>query len=289
MVSVSSFRTNPKGYVDERLGRIVFGNSTTFSRNLEGRLTMARARVASRGHGDLDTSIDSSLIRTQGFAIAPKLFPVELIQTIEDKFSQMLAEGHPATEPRPIIDGVAYRFLLLDAGRYIPATAGLLDENVSNAVRGYFGSNFGVMTLKIWRNLGAEPDVAAQGIYANNWHCDAQPTSILKMMVNLSDVTEADGPFHVQSRKDTKRIIRAGYGTRENYAGAANIIDNPNAVVKCTGPKGSMVLCNTELCMHKAGTVEPGRTRDMLQIELIPSPEPLPTDWYRVQTLSSGN
>ena len=164
----------------------------------------------------------------------------------------------------------------------IPESVDLLNDEIINVIEQYYKSHFKVTKFAFWRNYHVSSQVAKQKeLMSSNWHCDASNTSWVKLFVYLTDVTEKDGPFNVQSKDRTKELMKLGYKNRSNYNIPLNVLENENFVWKATGDSGSAIMCNCNLGLHKAGIPEPGRYRDVIQFQFAPSNEPLAKDWFK--------
>ena len=78
----------------------------------------------------------------------------------------------------------------------------------------------------------------------------------------------------------TRRIVRAGYLRPDAVFGPARrLLAKNDDVVVFDGPPGSGLLCNSELCLHRAGIPRPGFERAMIQFIFVPASTPLRADW----------
>jgi len=156
----------------------------------------------------------------------------------------------------------------------------LLTDEIKELIQARYQSNFQVTHVMCWRNYHAPAQMlGGKEIFSNMWHCDHSNTAVEKLFVNLSDVGDDDGPFHIMPIDRTKEIIKMGYGHRRKYNLDTEILEDPKYVAKATGPAGSTLLCNTELCFHRADIPAKGHYRDLIQFKFIPSKEPLYDDW----------
>ena len=135
------------------------------------------------------------------------------------------------------------------------------------------------MQVVAYRNYAVPAGIAEGEIYSSNWHCDARRPSLLKLMLNISDVTDQDGPFHVVSRQRTRTLLTMGFKNRHDYGLPDDVMEDPQHVVKLVGPSGTGMLCCTYRCLHRAGIPAPGRHRDLLRMVFVPSARPLADDW----------
>lgn len=104
--------------------------------------------------------------------------------------------------------------------------------------------------------------------YSHKLHMDGYVCTYLKLFINISDVNENNGPLHVVSKKDSKHLIKKlKYKDRNNYNSDKNI-----DYIKHTGQSGSVFICNTTQCFHRAGVPKDKFTRDMMTITLVAIP-----------------
>ncbi len=192
-----------------------------------------------------------------------------------------MIEDEKYSESRSKVDGIEYSRILKKPNRNIPELKNVLTDEIIKIVNAYYGNkNFKVTYLDCWRNHHVPIEVLANHeILSDRWHSDEHRIDQLHLIINLSDVTEDDGPFHIQSLERTKDLIKSGYRSRSNYRLSDEIMEDPNHVVKATGPKGTAILANTELCLHKAGNPLQGHIRDIITFLIIPSSKPLPENW----------
>ncbi len=264
--------------LDRWLGRWVYGNTNSFTMNNAGHRDIRRCRAAApRSHRG---SIDVAAFRRIGFVLVEGVFDDQVVGSIQARFRKLIED--PAcysVDSKHRIDRRDVRRTIYDFHQRAPELRELLSGNVRLAFEHYYQSNIKVMRAVAYRNYWVEPDVARTGIYANLWHCDARRPSVTKIMMNLSDVTERDGPFHIQSRARTRRMMRLGFRNRRDLGGAEREIDDTLHVKRLVGPAGTALLCNTEQCLHRAGIPEESHHRDLLMIQILPSRTPLTEDW----------
>ena len=164
----------------------------------------------------------------------------------------------------------------------LPELKELIDQSVRDQIEAYFGSYFRVHRVVSWRNYHV-PTTEKNGaeVYSDFWHFDQRSIDFAKLFVNISDVTEDDGPFHILSRGRSKELLQKGFKNRKDYGLSDAEMNNPEYVVKATGPSGTGLYCNTELCFHRADIPKPGRQRDIVQFQFVPSDRPLEEEWYK--------
>ena len=116
-------------------------------------------------------------------------------------------------------------------------------------------------------------------LFGKRWHCDGSTTDQLKFFVYLTDVTEEDGPLHIQTIERTKELMKRGFYRVEDYRLRDDDVEDPKYVQKFTGPKGTAFFCNTNFHLHKAGNPHPGHYRDVVSFHIEASSKPLQEDW----------
>lgn len=164
----------------------------------------------------------------------------------------------------------------------IPELKNLVNDKVIDFLKSYYKSYFKITRLFIWRNYHIPSDLQKKReMYSNWWHCDPENSTWVKLFVNLTDVTEKNGPFHALTKARTKELIKMGYGNRGNYKLPSNVMDDPKHVWKSTGDAGTAFMCNCVLGFHRAGIPEPGCHRDLVVLIFAPSNKPMRKDWWK--------
>lgn len=258
---------------NKKIGRTVFKNTNGVINNAAGRSKIAKARLLSdyesRGNDDADG------LKSQGYVDLGQIVDADTIGSIQNQYEELLDSAH--AYPLREYDGEVYSRAISRIHERIPELGELLTDEVRDIVRDYYGSYIGVKHLHAWRNYHAPENILRETeIYSDSWHCDGMVTDVVKLFVNLSDVTEADGPFHILSRDYSKKLINEGY--ERNREQMPDEFVDENYVNKATGPAGTGMVCTTWNCFHRAGHIEEGHTRDIVQFQFVPSSEPLPED-----------
>jgi len=160
---------------------------------------------------------------------------------------------------------------------FIPELEQLINHKVKRVVQNYYGAYFQPRSVMIYRNYHVPPKIMErQAINSTRFHTDGHTTDQIKLFVYLSDVTEDHGPFCVIPGWRSKKLIQKGVTNHDKQ----HLIEDDDSKM-FTGPPGSAALCNTVKCLHRATNPAPGNIRDMLQIQLVPSTEPLGDDWTK--------
>lgn len=258
---------------NKSVGRALFRNSNGFINNVAGRSNIAKARLLS--DYEPTNNEQANQLRSQGFVELGKIVDDETISSIQDQYIELLESGQ--SYPLREHDGEVYSRSVSRIYQQIPELGHLLTDEVKEIVQDYYKSHLGIKHLHAWRNYHAPRELLKDTeIYSDSWHCDVILTDVVKLFVNLSDVTEEHGPFHVISRDASRDLINQGY--ERNREEMPDRFVDEDEVTKAIGPTGSAMLCTTWNCFHRAGHIAEGNTRDIIQFQFEPSTELLPED-----------
>jgi len=263
---------------DLYLGKKIFKNDAGFAHNIHGTLTKLKTKK--------DTIIynhpKASELNIKGYATLGIPFRSSTIEKIVTKYNNLI-EDKIESSIRTEFEGIVYSRMVNQIYKKIPEIAELITDEISTIIKQHYRSNFQVHHVLAWRNHHVPPAVVAKKeLFASHWHCDGRDTSRITLFVNLSDVTEEHGPLHVQSKERTKELINMGFGGRHQYKLSMDVVEDPKYVIRNIGPSGTAVLCNPQLCFHRAGIPRPSKIRDMLEIRFKPSNEPLSQNWLQL-------
>ena len=260
--------------VDDYTGKKVFGNTVGFKRNFAG----------SRSNSKLDETLKESNPRAYNlaknqFLLLDKIYDDSIISKIKSKFDQLM-ENEQTSVIVAQHKGQIFSRHIIRPMQTLPELEELLIKYVTDIITGYYGKNFQIKQVVGYRNYHVPSEISSKyEMFSDHWHCDRRNTSEMKLFVCLSNVTESDGPFHVQSMERTRYLMDAGFGTREDYNVPKEILDDPEYIKKAIGQSGSAYFGNANLCLHKAGIPAEGHQRDLIAFVFIPSNEPLKDDW----------
>jgi len=264
-------------YIDESASKAIYGNVAGFKENLEGRRKISSTRSKLK----FDQSKEPLIKELKKNAVLGLGNPYDksLIETIQKKYNSLI-ENDEGSYVRTEYKGKAYSRQIKLVQKEIPELAQLLTDDIIQFIEGWYDGHFQVKYLICWRNYHVPPEVVKEAeTFSDRWHCDRRSTDIFKLFVNISDVTEKDGPFHIQTIPRTKELMKTGFGNRHKYNLSKEVLEDPNIVVKAIGDAGTALLCNTELGLHKAGIPEKGHMRDIIQFQFVPSKKPLEDNW----------
>ncbi|MBI5361592.1 MAG: hypothetical protein HZA53_00345 [Planctomycetes bacterium] len=107
--------------------------------------------------------------------------------------------------------------------------------------------------------------------YQQRFHLDNDDFRLVKLIVNLEDVDDDDGPFTFLPEDVTRRVLSAL--RRENGALRRSLAfddadvfrhADPSELQALRGPPGSAILVDGARCLHYGSRVKPGRQRPVL-------------------------
>lgn len=290
MKIINGIKDPSKGYyfvskwINYNFGKLFFKNAAGFTRNVGG---IIETRKYKKSEYKVKDSIKPLIdeLKTEGIISLGKIYDDSQINQIMEKYEKLITDDKysiPRAKNLDISNGKnpAFSRQINKAYKNLSEINLLLNDQIKEMVEAYYGGNFQVMHVMCWRNQHVPESYMNTEVYSERWHCDGRKTSILKLFVNLSNVTEDSGPFLIQKQSRTKKLIKMGFGNRHNYRIPMEVVEDPTHVIKAIGPAGSAFLCNTELCLHRASIPNKGHTRDIVQFQFVPSDVPLTNDWY---------
>jgi len=262
--------------IDQITGRKLFKNDAGLRHNILGKISQLKTKKT------IDVKAENTKISEldeKGYASLGIPFKTSDVENIISKYKQMIEDDEHSVI-RTEYKKKVYSRMISQVYKKIPQIANLLTDEIKDGLKQHYKGNFQVHHVLAWRNHHVPPEIIEEKkLFASNWHCDGRDTSRVTLFINLSDVTEEHGPLHVQSKQRTKELIKMGFRGRHNYNLPEKVMEDPNYVVKNIGPPGTSVLCNPQLCFHRAGIPGPNKIRDIMEIRFKPSNRPLDKDW----------
>lgn len=257
--------------MDQYVGKTLFGNTVGLKHNILGKMNL----VENSSFKSDDPIIKQ--FRKNGFLDLGIKFDESLIDKIRIKYNKMIEDDKFSFGSGGIANEKYFKRQIINPQFNIPEVESILNEEIINYVQCYYGGNFHVVRVDLWRIYHIPEKYQNSDLISNRWHCDNRKTDRLKLFVNLSDVSEKDGPLHLQSIPRTKELMKMKFNNRLDYGIPDEVMEDPKYVVRCIGPAGSTFFANTTTCLHKAGN--PQNTRDIIQLLFRSSKEPFDKDW----------
>lgn len=131
-------------------------------------------------------------------------------------------------------------------------------------------------SVSAWRISHIPKDISEKfEVTTNRFHFDDQYVDRIKIFIYLSDVTEKDGPFSCFPKYYSRKLLLQGFRKEkrsESLTGGMSdkVLESPE-LVHHIGPAGTVIVCATSFCCHRAGEPDFGHVRDLLQLAIRPS------------------
>jgi len=261
--------------IDTRLSKTFYGNKTGFMRNLQGRnkiLTNVDEKIEKN---------DPQLYNTvkSGFSTFQNSYDKSMIKEIQNKF-QNLIEDKTHSKSISEYENKTYLRMIKAPEKIFPELSKLITNDVLEFLKKYYSSNFTITHVQCNRHYSVPLDIRKNHeMFSNFWHFDLDPISQIKYFVYVSDVTDKDGPLHIQSIERTRKLIDMGFGNRNEYKLPSDVLEDPKQVVKMTGPAGTSFFGRPASCIHRAGDPENNHFRDAITFTINASDKPIQKNW----------
>ena len=261
--------------IDITIGKKLYGNTTGFIHNIKG-----QKKILTKVNETMKNTEPQlySLVKN-GFTKFPIQYDKSLIKNLQNKF-QSLIEDDTFSFAHSGYKEKDFGRIIRDPSKIFPEVSELITKDVLALVNKYYKSHFTISNIQCGRNYYVPLEIRKKfETFSNFWHNDRDPISQIKYFVYLTDVTEKDGPFHVQTKDRTIELIKMGFGNRDNYKLSLDILEDPKHVTKMLGPAGTSFFGSAPLCIHRAGDPDEGHFRDLIQFIFDSSDKTIGKNW----------
>jgi hypothetical protein len=136
----------------------------------------------------------------------------------------------------------------------------LLSPSILTIVNAYFGFHARLQSFDVWCNLSVEESPSTTA--SQRWHRDYEDRQLVKLFVYLRDVGAHQGPFSFIPGTHKLGPWGGVFPSRPPEGayppdGAVEDEFGDNLTVRCTGPAGTTILCDTT-GLHQGGRVTTG-------------------------------
>lgn len=264
--------------------RSVFLLLTELERRVSARLTGVPAGFLEQLHGNSvryglrivapapsEMSARGSAIRSQGVEALGPVVDEGVVDRLLAVFDERVVARDPSVkvtsvDGRPVSEAIEFKF----GDPALPLVQEVMVAPLVDSFRATLGTNFHVVSYTMWRNHPL-PEGDRKDIYSNRWHVDGARTDEFKAFVFMHETTENHGGTIIATRSETRAACRAGYSSRNAYAGASDIFSSLDHKSCMTGPKGFAYIFSPNLCLHRAGIPKQGLTRTVLMVRVLPA------------------
>ena len=147
----------------------------------------------------------------------------------------------------------------------------IINEDLSHDLNNLgviYNNSIKFSNYKITRNFHFDYSKSESEYYSDNFHTDNYLFTLIKVFINLHDVTENHGPLEVIKKKNKKSFLKNSKNLLSNFRVKNNSLFQ-NLVWKNTGKAGDVLVCNTTENLHRASVPEKDYHRDILFLEFI--------------------
>jgi len=268
------------------LCRYYYGNTVQYWANVKGNQNWTAARKAFRK--GIDPELHGRFMQL-GYANLTEAANMKLIDRFRQAFLKAMADPEQSFNPFADPESLKYynhgnyqgplgeyRRHVKDSQRTFPEHATLLEGRLGHLIQSCLGSDFAIESVHGYRNNYCPPHIVEHfEPHASRWHFDDQLPDGMRLFLYLTDVTENHGPFQCFDRSYSRYLLRKGFSKdarKFSVTGglAGKLFDTPR-LASHTGPAGSMILCASSYCLHRAAEMlGPGNHRDVLVYNLRP-------------------
>jgi hypothetical protein len=275
---------------DRWLGAKYYGNFAGFHNNLGGELAEFKNRkfsprfVSSSADSISEEQEAAMELRHNGYTVLGNIYESNLIDQITTRYNELIEQDEhtQVAHTNDPGDGNVYlRGIKPPQEQHFPEVSQLFTDKIEDVLKHYYRSQVQIRSYRAYRTRHVPQDLMERTeVYNNYWHCDGKTSDHIKLFVCLSDITEKDGPLHIMPKKYTKNLskLRPQFD-RETDGEPGGVVDENGTPVTLTGRPGTVMLANTQSCLHRAGVPDEGHTRDLIQFYLAPSSTPLSDNW----------
>ena len=153
---------------------------------------------------------------------------------------------------------------------------GILNHpRLKNFLTCFYGSYYKLHFFTGGRNfyLPKEDRQDLEKVISARWHMDNHTADLVRLLINLQDTSDKNGPTHVIGKKRTRQLMRMGFYTRNDYKISDQQMNDECYVNTFNGPMETAHFLMPGKCLHRAGIPEISHFRDMLIVSFRPGLE----------------
>ncbi len=242
----------------------LFGNRVPWNKNLRYLRYHAECRRKFRQNGgSIPPSAEEAAahFRREGYSILHPEYPPSLLSTIQSRCEEMVRQGQAR------ISSEENWFLQFpESLTRVPEITQLICLEIVSAVEACFGCHFKIYSSEIYRIIPTPDSPRLSGL----WHTDNYPPGIYKIMVYLTECSNASGALGLHPKESTRRLLRRGFFDRFQVEPFRKELETGGTRIE--GPAGTVLFWNSNL-IHRANPPLTGH-RDVVAFKLLPSSEP---------------
>lgn len=261
---------------DVFLGRIFFGNDSTFIKNIQGHIVLLKnkKKVA---------ILENKNLKVNGFEIVKDAVCRELIQNLRIKFNKEIK-----LKEVELKKNLRFDFSSMNNPYFFNKfheTKIIFNQKLHQILENYYSGNFEICNVHLYRILKNEKtsskDLESYGSTIS-WHNDGSRADSLKIFISLEKIDEDAGPMEFINKKETKAIFKSSLFNL-NKIQIAKKIESKNLIKKMTFADNEAYIINTNHCLHRAQSPIRGY-RDLLVYYCRSSSNPFNGRWEEIAT-----
>lgn len=192
---------------------------------------------------------------TDGFV---KIFP-NFKEKLNELINSLIIEDNQKTEP-------PYYFKINDEIKNkLNDILDIINKEYLISFKKYFNSDILPAYVCLRRNTKYKKTDLKNELFNDNFHNDAYLFTHFKVFINLSNISDQEGPMKIVSKKKAKDFLKhINYEDRQNYNE-----ENENFSYSNKGKIGDCLFFDPTNCFHKAGMPEENCKRDYLIITYV--------------------
>lgn len=253
--------------LDIFLGRLIYGNDASFSKNLEAKLLQNKKYQYK----------DESNIEKYGYEKLENIISPILTENLKKKFHSSISNISEIEKE------LRYDFTSMHNPFFFSKFSEVKDifnSQIHECLENYYNGHFKVVNVHIYRILKNQNtnknDTSSYGS-SITWHNDGSRADNVKVFISLNVIDENSGPMEFISKEDTKKIFRNNPFIF-NKINLASKIENMECKKKMTFYERDAYIINTNTCLHRAQSPNSGH-RDLLVYYCQSSKKPFNYQW----------
>ncbi len=252
-------------------GKKIFKNSGGVISNLIGMHVRKRDIKKSKlNNFNYKKNADSETLRNEGFLLSRNIDNKDHILALSNKWNDYTNKVEFPTDGRLQLSSADdYE----DSKHFISYLEPLITDDIKNILESYFKSYMRIINFHIYR-IKKPPGVSELDSYGStaNWHTDGSTCESMKLFFMLSDITEANGPMQIISKKDSQKVFENNKFFFPDTDGKTRkfILDNCSEI-SLEGEAGSAFYALTNDSLHRATTPHEGKVRDLVTFYITSS------------------
>ncbi len=244
------------------LGHKIYKNDTGFIANFVGDYLIKKHSSLKRNN-KINNSEDNNLNKliNNGFVLLDFTINDDIVKKIRSEFQEKIKNLDVPSDGRLEISSINNEKFYKD----LPSVNLIINEEIKKILEDYYGAGFKVLNTHIYRTVKIDNSTNNIEAYGSTefWHNDRSTTDSIKLFMLLNNIDNEMGPMHIITKQDTKKIISSGFNKYREGVSNGMIEENYD-ITQFVGKSGSLMLGDTNKCLHRGDILKTDTYRDML-------------------------